>query len=154
MAADLETLNEPTQTVDGLEVWVVTDEEMLRTWAHAFTLGYGLPPDWESSVYDLQKILGFGFPVRNYLGYLHGKPVATSSVFFGGGVAGIYSVSTVPGARRKGIGAALTLRPLHNAREMGYRIGVLQSSDMGFNIYQRLGFKHLCQIENFYRVIS
>jgi predicted acetyltransferase len=59
-------------------------------------------------------------------------------------------VATLPEARGKGIGAAVTLKPLHNARELGYIIGVLQSSEMGFNVYKRLGFRHLCQIENFY----
>jgi len=42
------------------------------------------------------------------------------------------------------------LRPLLEAREMGYRVGVLQSSEMGFGIYKRLGFRHLCQIESFH----
>jgi GNAT superfamily N-acetyltransferase len=149
MAVDLEALNNP-QAVDGLEVRVVADEEALRTWAHIFTLGYGLPAEWEPSIYDLQLRLGLGFPIRNYVGYLNDEPVATSTIFFGAGVAGIYSVSTLPEARGKGIGAAVTLRPLNNAREMGYRAGVLQSSDMGYNIYKKLSFRHLCQIEHFY----
>jgi ribosomal protein S18 acetylase RimI-like enzyme len=138
------------QTVEGLEIRAVGDEESLRTWTHTFTLGYGLPPDWEPSIYELWIKLGLEFPVRNYLGYWNGGPVATSSVFFGGGVAGIYSVSTLPEARGKGIGTAMTLRPLEDAREMGYRIGILQSSEMGFNVYKSIGFRHLCQIENFY----
>jgi ribosomal protein S18 acetylase RimI-like enzyme len=154
MAADLQALKEPAQAVDGLEVRVVAEEETLQTWAQVFTLGYGLPPDWDTSVQDLQSKLGLGFPLRNYLGYWNGKPVATASVFFGAGVAGIYSVCTLPEARGKGIGAAVTLRALHKAREMGYRIGVLQSSEMGYNVYKKLGFRHLCQIEHFYRVLS
>ena len=154
MAADLQVLNEITQTVDGLEVHVVADEEALRTWARVFTAGYGLPMEWETLVYEQWAKLGLGFPLRNYLGYLNGKPVATSCLFMGGGAAGIYSVSTLPEARSKGIGAAMTLRPLHNARELGFHIGVLQSSDMGYTIYKKLGFKHLCQIEYFYRSLT
>ena len=153
MVAELQALNEPIQTVDRLEVRPVADEESLRTWAHLFTLGYDLPPDWEASVYNLQLQLGLEYPLRNYLGYSKGEPVATSCLFFGGGVAGVYSVSTLPVARGKGFGAAMTFNPLHHAREMGYRIGVLQSSEMGFNVYKRLGFRHLCQIENFYLVL-
>ena len=97
--------------------------------------------------------LGLGFPIHNYLGYLNGQPVATSCIFFGGGVAGMYSVSTLPEARGRGIGSAMTLRPLDQARERGYRIGILQSSAMGYNVYKRIGFRHLCQIENFYRAL-
>jgi len=135
-----------------LPAWVrtVADEESLKLWTNVFIHGYGLPSDWESITFNLWKQLGFDLPIRNYLGYLNGKPVSTSTLFNGGGAAGIWAVATLPEARGKGIGAAVTLKSLQDAREMGYRIGVLQSSEMGFNIYKRLGFKHLCQIENFY----
>jgi len=151
MAADLQALNESMQTAEGLEVRAVRAEESLQMWARVFVSGYDLPPDWETSVYDLERKLGLGFPMQNYLGLLNGEPVATSCLFLGGGAAGIYSVATLPAARGKGIGAALTLKPLQDARDMGYRIGVLQSSEMGYGVYKRLGFRHLCQIENFYR---
>lgn len=151
MAIDLQALDDSPPTVDGLEIRVVADEESLRTWAHIFTLGYGMPPDWEGTIFDLWLQLGFDLPIRNYLGYLNGEPVSTSCLFLGGGAAGIYSVATLPEARGRGIGAALTVKPLLDAREMGFRIGVLQSSEMGFNVYKRLGFRHLCQIENFYK---
>jgi len=153
MAVDLQELNETVQTVDGLEVREVTDEESLRNWAHIFTVGYGLPAEWETPVYEMCAKLGLDFPIYNYLGYRNGEPVATASLFFGAGVAGIYSVSTLPEARGQGIGAAVTLYPLQKAREMGYRIGVLQSSEMGYKVYKKLGFKHLCQIEYFYRTL-
>lgn len=154
MAVELQALKEPLETVNGLEVRVVADEESLRVWTNIFVHGYGLPSNWENTVYDLWLKLGLGFPIRNYLGYWNGNPVSTSTVFFGGGVAGIYCVATLPEARGKGIGAAVTLDPLLKAREMGYAIGVLQSSEMGFNVYKRLGFRHLCQIENFYKTIA
>jgi ribosomal protein S18 acetylase RimI-like enzyme len=150
MAIDLLEMAESLQRVDGLEIRVAGDAESIRTWVKVFLKGYGLPADWESTVFDLWMQLGLDLPMRNYLGYLDGKPVSTSSVFYGGGAAGIYCVSTLPEARGRGIGAAITLKPLQAAREMGYRVGVLQSSEMGFNIYKNLGFRHLCQIENFY----
>jgi ribosomal protein S18 acetylase RimI-like enzyme len=150
MAVDLHTLYASMPTVDRSEIRAVTDEESLRIWAKIFVDGYGLPPTWEAMTYDMWLQLGLDLPMRNYLGYLNGKPVATSTLFLGGGAGGIYAVATLPEARGKGLGAALTLQPLLDAREMGYRVGVLQSSEMGFNVYKKLGFRHLCQIENFY----
>jgi ribosomal protein S18 acetylase RimI-like enzyme len=150
MAIDLHEMNESIRAVDGFEIHEVRDEESLRIWAGIFVNGYGLPSDWESLTTDLWLKLGLDFPMLNYLGYLNGKPVSTSSVFHGGGVAGIYCVATLPEGRGKGIGAAITLKPLQDARQLGYRIGVLQSSRMGFDVYKKLGFRHLCQIENFY----
>jgi ribosomal protein S18 acetylase RimI-like enzyme len=150
MAVDLHELNDAIQPVNGFEICSVDDEESMHTWANVFVNGYGLPSAWESITFDLWMQLGLDLPLRNYLGYLYGKPVSTSTLFYGGGAAGIYGVATLPEARGKGIGAAITFKALQDARDIAYRIGVLQSSKLGFNVYQRPGFRHLCQIENFY----
>ena len=150
MAVALDELQNLQPAPHGFEIRIVDDAESLQAWAKTFVKGYGLPPDWESPAFDLWRQLGLDLPMRNYLGYLDGKPVSTASLFLGGAAAGIYCVSTVPEARGQGLGAALTLQPLREARQWGYRIGVLQSSKMGINIYKRLGFRHLCQIEYFY----
>jgi predicted acetyltransferase len=58
-------------------------------------------------------------------------------------------VGTVPEARRQGFGAAVTLAALRDARALGYRVGILHSSAMGFPVYQRLGFRELCRMSKF-----
>ena len=52
-----------------------------------------------------------------------------------------------PEARGKGIGAAMTLAPLLKARESGCRLGILQSSQMGYGVYKALGFQEHCKID-------
>src|SRR5215213_3142809 len=90
--------------------------------------------------------LGFEGPWRHYLGLLAGEPVATATLFFGAGVAGIYFVCTVERARRRGIGAAVTLAALREVRDLGYSVGVLGSSEMGYPVYRGLGFEEHCRI--------
>lgn len=84
-------------------------------------------------------------PTYFYLGYLQGEPVATSVLFLAEGVAGIYAVATKAQARKQGIGTALTLAALQDARKLGYQIGALQASTDGQHLYTRIGFKPCCQ---------
>ena len=80
---------------------------------------------------------------RHFLGRLHGRPVATAELFTAAGVAGLYFVGTVAEARGRGLGRAVTLAALREAQNMGYRVGVLQATEMGAPVYRRLGFREL-----------
>lgn len=141
MAVDLLKLNEDLTTPPGLTIKRVGDAGVLRKWVHTLMIGFGLPYTGENAFFDLLIGLGFDLPLPNYVGFLNGEPVAVAELFLGTGVAGIYGVVTVPEARRRGIGTALTLAPLREARAMGYRIGILHSSEMGLGVYRRLRFQ-------------
>jgi GNAT superfamily N-acetyltransferase len=148
MAIDLAALPPPARS--PLTIQPVEDPPALAVWTRTFTQGYGIPAAMAPDFLALIKSLGTALPFRNYLGLLDDQPVAASTLFVGAGVAGIYNVATLPGARGQGIGSAMTLIPLYEARQLGYRAGVLQSSEMGYSVYQRLGFRKLCQMDHFY----
>jgi GNAT superfamily N-acetyltransferase len=147
MAIDLDDL--PPRREHSLTIQPVYDDDALTTWAETLLAGFGFPDAVLPIFQTMMTELGYDLPVRNYLGWYEGKPVATATLFLGAGVAGVYNVATLPEARGQGIGSALTLAPLYEARAMGYRAGTLQSSSMGFGVYQRLGFEQLCQIDHF-----
>jgi predicted acetyltransferase len=63
----------------------------------------------------------------------------------------IHGVATVPEARRRGIGTAVTLAALLAARRLGYRIAVLQASSIGQGPYARLGFRFVAGYGRFVR---
>jgi GNAT superfamily N-acetyltransferase len=149
MAVELSSLNEEITAPAGLEIRHVTDQKDLRAFSHVFVVGYGMPDDWEAPVFDMMLKTGSTFPWHSYLALANGRPVATAAVFYGAGVAGIQMVTTLPEWRGKGIGAAVTLAPLLDSRKMGYKVGILQSSNMGFKVYQRLGFKELCRMQHY-----
>ena len=85
----------------------------------------------------------------SYVATVNGEAVATASVFYDAGVANVVNVATLKDWRGKGIGAAVTLQPLLDAREQGYRVGVLQSSGMGYKVYQRMGFQEICRMNHY-----
>ena len=82
---------------------------------------------------------------RHYLAFLEGKSVATSSLYSGAGVAGLYPVATIHQARGRGIATGLVLKLLRQARETGFRLGTLQATKMGFGIYSKIGFEVFCR---------
>jgi hypothetical protein len=80
--------------------------------------------------------------VRRFVATLDGQVVGHSLVLFTAGpygVAGIYDVGVVPGARNRGIGKAVTLAACLYARERGYRYAVLNAT--GRRMYEELGFQ-------------
>ena len=80
-------------------------------------------------------------PWRIYVGWLDGEPVATNVVTEGGGIVGLWNIATLAAHRGKGIGAAITVAPLLEARAKGYRYVGLFASTLGAPVYQRLGFE-------------
>ena len=143
MALDLHTLDEPLSFPSQLTITRVNNEEHLKIWLRVMTCGSEIPEAGLNLLLDM--VAKRGMPedpaIHYYLGMLDERPVATSLLYFGGGVAGIYNVATLPEVRRQGIGRALTVAPLLHARTLGYRIGVLQASPMGQGLYRRLGFR-------------
>jgi GNAT superfamily N-acetyltransferase len=145
MAADLAALP-PTAAPSGLAIERVGNGDALREWAQVAAGTFGEPKSVRQARIAAHEALGLGadLPLQRFVARLAGEPVATSMLYLGAGVAGIYDVATVPAARRQGIGAAVTLAALHAARAAGYRVGVLESSSMGLHVYERLGFRSLC----------
>lgn len=148
MAADLREVPDGPPSAPGLVVEQVTDPETLRQWCAAMCAGYEMPASFGETYYDCVISLGLEprAPLRHYLGRLEGEPVATATLFLGAGVAGIYDVATVPAARRRGIGALMTVRPLRDAARDGYRVGILHATAAGLPLYRRLGFREHCSM--------
>jgi GNAT superfamily N-acetyltransferase len=115
-----------------------------------------------ASVADLevvQQILagGFGMPIEVaqtfvagplldadgtavVIGHLDGRPMTTALVHVSRHTAGIYNVATLPSARGRGLGAAVTWAAVIAGREMGAEHAALQSSAAGHPVYTRMGF--------------
>ena len=151
MAVDLLALKENPQPLPELSIQTVDDEESLKKWCHVLITGFGMAEYVGNAFFDLFSSLGLNrqLPIRHYIGLLKGEPIAVSTLFLGAGVAGIYNVTTVPNARRQGVGSEITMKPLQEARTMGYRISILQSLEMAVGVYRRLGFQKYCNLSRY-----
>lgn len=152
MAIELQTVDESFPIPPSLTIQRIHDAETLRTWLRVMTIGSEIPEEGLALLLELVSKLGFTDDpsLHFYLGMLEDKPVATSLLYLRGGVAGIYNVTTLPGARHQGFGSALTVAPLLQARNLGYRIGILQSSPMGLHLYRRMGFREYCTFQVYF----
>jgi GNAT superfamily N-acetyltransferase len=72
-----------------------------------------------------------------------GENVATGIAFDHAGDCGIYNMSTVASARRRGLGTALTARLVHDAAGRGCTTASLQATAMGERVYAAVGFRDL-----------
>lgn len=148
MAVDLQALRDETSTPPGFTIERAGDVETLKKWAHAYINGFEMPEFAGRALFDVYARVGFDdrLPFRHYVGILDGEAVASSTLFLGAGVAGVWHVGTVPAARQQGIGRAMSLAPLSDAGALGYRVGTLYASDMGLSVYRRLGFEEYCAL--------
>ena len=141
MAADLKTLPVSNSIPKHLTIVRVEDELTLRKWIRVASIGFGVPMDVEEVWFEFFSSAACTAPFQTYLALLNGEPVATSQLFTSAGVAGIYNVTCIPEARGQGIGSAVVRAPLLEACKLGYQVGILQASSMGYNVYRRLGFQ-------------
>jgi GNAT superfamily N-acetyltransferase len=141
MAVDFSLLPDSLPARPRLRIVPVDGEHVLKQWIHVASIGFRIEESFEKVWFDFFTDVIFDTRFKTYLALLDGKPVATSQLFLSEEVAGIYNVSCIPDARGQGIGSVITLAALLEARQMGYRIGILQASEDGYNVYRRLGFQ-------------
>jgi len=152
MAFNLKNLTVDKKEIPGLEIIKVENSKTMQTYVKIGLTGL----EWEiDTTYDFLKEVATYFYLKDnlkhsaFIAYYKGNPVAISKAFYGAGVAGIYRVTTLEKARHKGIGTVISLAPLFEAKERGYEIATLISSDVGFNVYKRIGFNEYCRFEMF-----
>ena len=81
--------------------------------------------------------------IAAFLAYLDGAPAACAMTLVSHGVAGIFYVATVENARRRGLGDALTRMAARAGFALGARAAWLGASEMGADLYRRIGFSDL-----------
>ncbi len=107
-----------------------------------------VPADWR----DYVAMIGLGEDFQRHadpasyvvrMALLDGEPAAVAMAYDHDGDRGIYSVSTLEHARRRGLGTALTALLLHEAREAGCTTSSLQSTPIAERVYASVGFRDL-----------
>ncbi len=153
MAVDLDSFIERPFNLAGFEIREVVNCEGLNDFVYVIApIWSGLVGKFKDIYLEMEVAYGFDRPLqkRDFVGYLENEPVAASTYLLGSGVAGLYRIATRPDFRGRGIGTQMTLEPLRRVRSLGYKVGVLHSSEMGYPVYEKMGFKEYCRIVSYY----
>jgi GNAT superfamily N-acetyltransferase len=121
------------------ELRIVEAHDAATIEAFETVLVEGMPLRWlqplrPGTAFDTRVL---GGPLRLFVGFVEHRPVSVSMACVASGVVGVYAVATLPEARSRGYGAALTWR----ATTVEPRLpALLQSSEIGQSVYERLGY--------------
>jgi GNAT superfamily N-acetyltransferase len=120
-----------------LDVIEAADAASMEAYDRVFVEGYPVP---ELQPYEPGRAFGsrvLGSIARAWVGIVDGRPVAGSMAFTSRGVVAVENVATLPDARGRGYGAALTATSALSTPEVP---SALIASDAGRGVYERLGF--------------
>lgn len=121
-----------------LRIEEVRDAELLAVFDRALVAWYPLEHIDSEHGCRLVPTAALGTDGRFWIGFSGDQPVTVAAACVTAGVVGVYCVATAPEARGRGYGGAITDVVARCEPELP---AVLQSSDMGYPVYQRLGFE-------------
>ena len=122
----------------GLRIEEVRDEAGLRTFERAIVRGFGsaeLEAAGPGAVFRVEILADDRY--RLWVGWEEDRPVSAASTFVAAGINDVTLVGTVPEARRRGYGAALTWRATLADPALP---ALLLATDEGRPVYERMGY--------------
>jgi len=130
-----------TETIDGVELVEVTDDEGLDDARRVVEAGFGVPDGLLRPLYVPPLTDDPDFTTT--LARTIDGPVCTAQTMRRGDDVGIYSVATPDPHRGRGYGGALTAWATAYSFAAGASFAYLQSSEMGVPVYRRIGFRQV-----------
>lgn len=127
--------NVPPPPPQELEIIEAHDDLEFREVAEIQIDAFGIAGGRAQDMWD-SRTLGSG--MRFWLGRVEGRPVSTAAAYVSHGFVGIYAVGTLTSARGHGYGEALTWAAMRARPDLP---GMLQASEMGRSVYERMGYE-------------
>ncbi len=139
---------QPGSTPQGYRSLFVGDSKTYEQFVEIAQEAFGLPDVVMNVFVDAQNKIGFteDVPIRNFIGIANGITVCCGTVFYGHGIAGIYTIGTPEEHRGNGYGTAITEACMADAKSRGYEMAFLQASKMGYKVYEKIGFEEIYRL--------
>jgi N-acetylglutamate synthase len=102
---------------------------------------FGVPLEMFEDIFNDDVLTTMGS--RCYVGDVDGQPVVTGLSIHTGQHVGVFDMATAEQHRGRGYGAALAIRMVADGFVAGATRAYLQSTDLGYGVYQRIGFRQV-----------
>lgn len=124
----------------GFDIQVVHDADSMHVYRATAARGFGIPEHgiaiWARP--ELLNVPGLFY----YLGVLDDQPVATACIYVLHGIGTVNMVTTVDTHRRQGLGEQIVWKAIEDGLALGSEAIFLHASEMGYSLYERMGFRH------------
>ena len=135
----LRKLAAPRRPLPKLDVRRIDDGPTRLSFCHITAAVFDVPFPVGREVYDAPHAWDGTF--FGFLGYHEGRAICSTTVALHDGVAGLYSVATLPEFQKRGYGEAIVRHAIAAAAAAGAKMTILQSTRTGLPLYRALGFK-------------
>lgn len=132
----------PPRSLPAIECRPVADESTRLAFAEITSVAFEIPYPVAHAVYTREQAWKGAY--QGFVGLIDGRPVSIVALVAAAGVLGVYSLGTLPAFRRQGYGEALLRAAAAEfQRRTGLKRLVLQSTEAGYALYRRMGFRDI-----------
>ncbi|MGE3319164.1 MAG: GNAT family N-acetyltransferase [Candidatus Berkiella sp.] len=140
MYCDLSMVN--TALPSDIVVEELISSDNLLEWIKPICEGFGPGDDNGEEFRKLNaKISQQDGVFKQFIAYSGNQVVSSGTLFLTEESVMIHNIATKKDSVKKGYGSALTIKLMDVAKNLGYKDCFLESSDSGYNLYRRCGFR-------------
>lgn len=138
-----EALTPPARTLPVIECSPVIDAPARVAFTELTATCFDIPLNVARAVYGVER--AWSGEYKGFVGRVNGRPVSIVALVRAAGSLGVYSLGTVPEFRGRGYGEALLRAATAHCRSTGHEPLVLESTEAGYPLYRRLGFRDVAK---------
>ena len=133
----------------SLEIREVSDDATFADFISVSAESFGIPLDDASFTFPITARQRPN--VSYWVGYADGAPAACSNLLVLDHIASINIIGTLEAYRGRGFGAAITQAAVNGGAGAGCQLAVLQASEIGKPVYERMGFRTVTSYKTYFR---
>jgi predicted GNAT family acetyltransferase len=132
----------PDMKSEFITVHELDQDDDMTKWIQPISEGFGIKGGDDRYRKLNVDILNKGDKkLKHYIAYYKGNLAAAGTLFLSNDSVMIHNIATKKDFKKCGLATTLTLHMMEVAKKMGFRHCFLDSSDVAFNLYKKIGFR-------------